>query len=155
MIALKVERLSSLLEHDSALRVLRRLIRGSFIRLEMRGQASEIFLQKGQRLRRLHVSGNSDHHIRGHIVSVEEFLRVGGGERIQIRHPAHGGPMIGMRLKSGCVELLQQASDRIAVGTQAPLLDHNIAFLIKLAHHGMQKALGLEIRPELEPVLGQ
>src|SRR5260221_237543 len=63
--------------------------------------------------------------------------------------------MVGMRLKRGGGELLNQAADGIAVRAQAALFDYNVALLVKLAHHGMEKALGLKVGPQFQPILGQ
>ena len=119
-----------------------------------RGQAAEIFFENRHGLRGFHVAGDSDHHVGGHVVFVEEFLRVGGGERIQVGHPAHGRPVIGMGFKRGGGELLEQAADGIAVGAHAALFDHDVALFVKLAQHGMKKTLGFEIGPEFEAVCG-
>ena len=96
VVALDVNRLRAIFQHDSALGILRRLGGGQFVRLGMRGQASEIFLEDRHGLGGLDVTGDGNHHVGGNVVFVEELLRVGGGEGIEIRHPSDGGAVVGM-----------------------------------------------------------
>ena len=60
--------------------------------------------------------------------------------------------MVGMR-REGCFrKLFEQPAERTAVGAHAAFFDDDIALLVELAHHRMQKALGFEIGPELEAI---
>src|SRR5580692_4484409 len=63
--------------------------------------------------------------------------------------------MVLMSLKSRRGKLFEQPPDGVAVDTHATLLDHHVPLLVKLAHNGMQKALRLQIGPQLQPVLGE
>src|ERR1700680_2700925 len=63
--------------------------------------------------------------------------------------------MIRVSRKGGGGELLHQATDGIAVSPHAPFFNHYVAFLVKFAHHGMQKAFGFEIRPKLKSIFRQ
>ncbi len=67
------------------------------------GQASKIFLEDGHDLGGLHIAHDGHHHVRGHVVFVEELLGVGGGKRIQVGHPADGRPVIGMASNAAAV----------------------------------------------------
>src|SRR5258708_9097482 len=60
-----------------------------------------------------------------------------------------------MRGESRSQELLDQSSYGLAVRAHPPLLVDDVALLVELAHHRLQEALRLEIRPQLETVRGQ
>jgi len=43
----------------------------------------------------------------------------------------------------------------LLVGAHAALFNDHVALLVKLPHHGMQEALGFEVRPEFEAIFRQ
>src|ERR1700761_2217814 len=63
--------------------------------------------------------------------------------------------MIGMGFKSRGVKLFEQATNGVAIRSQAALFDYDVALFVKLAQNGMEKTLGLEISPKLQAVRRQ
>src|SRR5947207_8441793 len=52
-------------------------------------------------------------------------------------------------------ELLDQASDRIAVGAHAAFLSHHIALFVELPEYRVRVARRLKIGPQFQPIGGQ
>ena len=155
MVALDVNRLRTIFEHNFAFGILRRLEGRSFVGLRTRGQTAEVFLEDGHGLGGRHSTGDRDNHVGGHVVRVKEFLSLGGGEGVEVGYPSYRGPMVRMGGKCLFGELLKQAAERIAVGPHAAFFDDYIALFIKLAQHGMQEAFGFEVSPQLETIHGK
>ena len=55
--------------------------------------------------------------------------------------------MVGVGGEGGPDELLEETSERLALGSKAPLLLDDVALLVELAEDRVHEPLGLEIGP--------
>ncbi len=86
---------------------------------------------------------------------MEELLRVGGGERLQVGRPSHHRLPVRVGNKRGRQELLDQPPGRLALGTHPALLVDYVALFVELAHHGVEEPLRVEIGPKFDAVGGK
>src|SRR5581483_3125491 len=141
------------MQHYAAFRILRGLRSDLLIGLLMRGNEAKVLFDNRHRFTGLYIADDGEDHVGWDVVLVEKILCVSGGEGVQIRHPADCRAMILAGLECRSCELLEQTPNRIAINPHPAFFDHNIPFLVKLPHDGMQKTRGLEISPEFETIL--
>src|SRR5260370_7047535 len=63
--------------------------------------------------------------------------------------------MVGMRLESGRQQRLAQQALRAGFDAHAAFFAYHVAFLVKLAKDGIEEALRLEEKPQLQAVAGK
>ena len=91
---------------------LRRLHRAQRRRLRPAREAAEVRLDQRQHLGRPHVAHERDDMLAGHVVALEERLRVGGREGVEVGGPADDGLPVGVGGEGRGQELLHDPARR-------------------------------------------
>ena len=152
MIALEINGLRLFMKHDRSFRFLRRFRRAQRLGRWSLRQSSEVFLEQRHRVARFDISDDCDNEIRRYVVFLEKRGGVGRREDFQVTRPADDAVVIRVREECRGDVLLDDASDGRALGAHAALFHHDVALFVELAKDRMEKALRLEIRPQLEPI---
>ena len=139
----------------AAFKFLRRFHGAHGFRFRRRGNAAEIRFGQTFHLLRVHVANDTDDHVAGLIVSLEEIHRVFPGKVLQVAHVADGRLAVWVRLVGDGKKFFHGFPDGVAIGPHPALLHHHIALLVEFAEHGIAEPFGFKEEPKLGGVRRQ
>ena len=103
-------------------------------------------------IRRVHITGNRDRYIGGHVVLFEKPPRVFRAQVFNVTGPAHRRNAIRVRLHCGGEHGFLQTADGFRFGSHATLFADHAAFPVEFAQHGAHEAGRFQIEPKLSAV---
>ncbi|OMP13857.1 hypothetical protein COLO4_00799, partial [Corchorus olitorius] len=145
--------LGRLLDLDAADADLRRLGARLAHRHGACGNAAVVLLGPGADLGNVHITGNDDGGIAGHIPAAVEIAHVAGRQGVQIAHPADHGPVVGRGHEGRRHQLLHEHGARLVLGAHAALFLDDLDLLLELAVGPVVvgEAVGFELHHVFQP----
>ena len=152
VVSLEVNRLRLFAQDHGALGRLLRLDRPQRIGRGPLHQPAEVLVDDRHHFGRLHVAHDGHDHVGRDVVLLVERHCIGSRKALQVGRPADDRLPIRVRGEGRGQRLLDQASDRVALGAHAPLFVNDVTLFVELAEHRMEEALGVEIGPQFNTV---
>ena len=142
-------------QRDAALAVLLglggRRLRGQ----RLRGDRAEGRAHQSEEGGRVHVPHGGEHGVVRGVPGAEETLGVRRAQELHVPVPADDRAAIGVRDERGGEEQFHELARRVVLVALAALLANHLALGVELAHHRRAQTLGLDARPQRQPVGGQ